>query len=154
MSNFFSKNNSFIFYYNTSTNFKSVFCRKTKVDSPKECLKRREPRAPFCFHLGSLHFSEKKLLTTTVLLVQELMKQKKLLVFGPPSTLIFSIFRQREKVNNIYGKTFALVHLNSYNENMYMAAILKDFAKFTGKGLCLQRVTLFKKFEILSFTSK
>ena len=75
---FFSNNESFIFYFNNSASFESVFCMKTLTGRLfKKCLKRRKSLPRFCLSLGWLHICANKLLKIAILLVQELIKYNK-----------------------------------------------------------------------------
>ena len=71
----FPINELFIFCCNNSTSFESVFYKKT-INSRlfKKYFDKRKSRARFCFSLGWVHISEKKILKTAIQLVQELIK--------------------------------------------------------------------------------
>ena len=111
---FLIKSHLFIFYCNNLKSFESIFRMKTvKSRFFKKYLKRRKSRARFCFSLGWLHISKKKLFKTAILLVQELIKQEKQVVFGPTLTLILLIFGERTN-----GKLYILrkVGLSKFKE--------------------------------------
>ena len=59
---FLIKSHLFIFYCNNLKSFESIFRMKTvKSRFFKKYLKRRKSRARFCFSLGWLHISKKKI---------------------------------------------------------------------------------------------
>ena len=76
-------------------------------------LKRRKSQAQFCLPLGWLDISEKKLLKNAIMMVQELIMQKKQLVFGPSLKPILPIFGKGTK-----GKIYMLkkVDLSSFKD--------------------------------------
>ena len=123
----FSNNESFIFCFNISVSFESVFWVKT-VESANNYWKLQ-----FCNPL-----------------VQELMKYEKKLVYDPTLTL-FSIFGCMKKVNYEYWKSLVSVHLGRYYKNMYMVAFSRflTYFYFTWKGTLrhLDEIKYFLWFE-------
>ena len=85
-------NELFIFCWNSSTNFESLFCMKTvKSRLFKKSLERRKLRVRFCLSLGWLHICEKKYIENCNSVGVETQDTGKVVRFWPILILILPI---------------------------------------------------------------